>query len=760
MEIIKNFTDTTKKDLPLVGGKAANLGEMINAGLPVPDGFSVTAEAYFDFLDKNSLRNKIENILKDLDVRDSKVLQKTAAEIKDLIIKAEIPQETQQAILEAYKILGQDEYVAVRSSATAEDLPEASFAGQQATFLNVRGGVNLLEAVKQCWASLFEPRAIFYRVEKKFEHMKVGIAVPIQLMVQADAAGIMFTVDPVTNDKTKIMIEAGLGLGEAIVSGSVTPDRYLIDKASMEIVDREINQQEWKIMKVGEQHKHIVLTEEEKNQQKISDQDIIELAKLAKEVEGHYNFPQDLEWAVLDGKVYILQTRPVTTIKEIQAKPQEKIGAKSGKVILKGAAASVGIASGKVVVIHGADEIDKIKKGDVLVTEMTTPDFVPAMKRAAAIVADKGGRTCHAAIVSRELGIPCVVGTNTATKDLQIGQVISVDGARGLIYEGEVAGAREKTVREDLGTIDHQYEMPVTATKIYVNLAQSELAEEVAKRPVDGVGLLRAEFMIAGIGKHPRAMLEEGKDEQIVDKLTQDLEKFANAFNPRPVVYRATDFKTNEYKNLEGGEKYEADEENPMIGYRGCLRYIEEPDLFNLELEAIKKVRAGDLSNLHLMIPFVRTISELKEVIKLVDKSGLRKDKNFKIWMMAEVPSNVILIDEFLALPIDGISIGSNDLTQLTLGVDRDNERLAETFDERDRAVMRSMAKLIRKTREAGKTVSICGQAPSNFPEVVQMFVENGATSISVNPDVIEKTRLLVASIEKRILLDKEIKKI
>ncbi|MFH1749518.1 MAG: phosphoenolpyruvate synthase [bacterium] len=757
MQIIKIFRDTTKKDIAEVGGKSANLGEMLNAGLPVPDGFSVTADAYFDFLDQNNLREKIKNKLSNLDVHDSKALQSIAKEVQSLIIQGKISQQTQDTILKAYKNLGNNIYVAVRSSATAEDLPEASFAGQQATYLNIKGEDNLLKAVKDCWASLFTARAIFYRVEKKFDHMKVGIAVPVQLMVQADAAGIMFTIDPVTNNKTKIMIEAGLGLGETVVSGSITPDRFLVDKKTMKIVDREINQQEWQIKKVNEKDEHIALTNDEKNKPKISDKAILELAELAKKIESHYDFPQDTEWAVENDKVFMLQSRPVTTLEKMTDSSQPKTKVADAKVILKGAAASVGIGFGKVVVIHGADEIDKIKDGDVLVTEMTTPDFVPAMKRATAIVTDKGGRTCHAAIVSRELGIPCVVGTDTATKDLKNDQMISVDGAKGMVYEGEVSGTKEKTVREDLGTSRYQYEMPVTATKIYVNLAQPDLADAVAQRPVDGVGLLRAEFIIADMGKHPRAIIKDGKSSEFVDNLASGLEKFAIAFQGRPVIYRSTDFKTNEYRNLKGGDKFEAEEENPMIGYRGAARYLKEPDLFDLELQAIKKIHKANLNNLHLMIPFVRTVSELKEVLKLVDKSGIRETKDFKVFMMAEVPSNVILIEEFLACDIDGISIGSNDLTQLTLGVDRDNAKLAEEFDERDSSVMQSMARLIRKTCEAGKTVSICGQAPSNFPEVVQLFVQNGATSISVNPDVIEKTRLLVASIEKRILLDKEI---
>ena len=781
MLLIKWFADTSKSDIDEVGGKGANLGELFQAGLPVPNGFTTTAGVYFDYLKSTKIDTKIQELLKGLNPEDSKDLQDRAQKIQNIILNTPLPEALKKEIIIAYHKLAEETktpienlYVAVRSSATAEDLAGASFAGQQATYLNILGDDALLEAVLKCWSSLFEARAIYYREDKKFEHLKVGIAVPIQKMVNSETAGVMFTIDPTNNDMDHISIEAAYGLGEVVVLGAVTPDRYLVNKKTLKITNKDIHKQTWKLTResgasdTGDldnlEQDGVSVKQSLQEKQKISDEHIVELAKLGLEIEKHYNAPQDTEWAIEGDKVYMVQSRPVTTLEdkeESKTETKQEIN-KEKTIILKGASASTGVASGSVRIIHSSSEIDQIEKGDVLVTEMTTPDYVPAMKRAEAIVTDKGGRTCHAAIVSRELGIPCVVGTTTATKDLKTGQIISVDGARGVVYDGKVFNtpkSTEHTKDENPHSISYQYEMPVTATKIYVNLAQPELAEDIAKRAVDGVGLLRAEFIIAGMGKHPRALIDEGKSDEFVDNLATALEKFARAFHPRPVVYRATDFKTNEYKNLKGGDKYEQEEENPMIGYRGCMRYIQEPDLFDLELKAIQKIRDMDLDNIQLMIPFVRTVQDLQAVLKLVDNSGLRKDKDFKVLMMAEVPSNVVLIDEFLACGVDGISIGSNDLTQLILGADRDNAKLIDEFDERDPAVMQSMAKLIRKTREAKKTVSICGQAPSNFPEVVKLFIENGATSVSVNPDVIEKTRLLVASIEKRILLDKEIAK-
>jgi len=737
------FNEVTKNDVAIVGGKGANLGEMTNANIPVPPGFIVTANAYFDFLEKAKIADEIRNLLEPLDPGDSKQLQLVAAEVRQVILDAAMPSELAEKIREAYIKMGRG-LVAVRSSATAEDLPEASFAGQQSTFLNIQGEDEVVTAVQECWASLFEARAIFYREEQGFDHFKVGIAVPVQRMVQSEAAGVMFTLEPVTSDTGKIAIEAVFGLGETIVSGDVTPDTYIIDKDGLKIIRKEIAPQEWKLIrnaagKGKEANVKVVLTPEEQARQKVSDADIIALAKIGRQIEDWYKFPQDIEWAKENNQLFIVQTRPVTTIKEKEVEVKPEIEA---PVLLSGAPASPGIAYGPVKLVADASQIDKVADGDILVAEMTTPDFVPAMKRAAAIVTDRGGRTAHAAIVSRELGIPCIVGTGQATATLTDGQIISVDGSRGKVYQGKVV------VKEEVDTAAK--EQIKTKTRVYVNLAQPELAEKVAARNVDGVGLLRAEFIVAQIGEHPRYMISQNRGHEFVDKLAKGITAFAKAFNPRPVVYRTNDFKTNEYKELTGGQEYEGEEENPMLGYRGASRYITDREVFKLELEAIKRVRQ-DYKNLWVMIPFVRTVNELATTKEIMESEGLVRSEDFKLWMMVEVPSNILILEKFLGVGIDGISIGSNDLTQLILGVDRDSEKLAETFDERNEAVLVALERAIKVSKSMGVTSSICGQAPSVYPELTEKLVEWGINSVSISPDMIGTTREIIANAEQRL---------
>jgi len=771
MKNILWFRDVHKDDTAIVGGKGANLGELTNAGLPVPPGFIVTAQAYFDFLRHTGLDKTIKNLSSGLDAENSKALNEAAKKIQAAILSKPIPESLIKEITQAYKELythgSSNIFVAVRSSATAEDLPTASFAGQQKTYLNTSGSDEVVKAVRKCWASLFEARAIYYRQTNNYDHMKVGIAVPIQKMIQSEKSGVMFTIDPVTNDKDKIVIEGGWGLGEAIVSGSVTPDRYVVDKADLKILEKKVNTQDWKIAKVGQENRHVTVAKKDQKAQKLTDEEILEVAKLGKEIEEHYKFPQDTEWAIEDGKIYFVQSRPITTIKDgkseaLNPKSETNYNDQNSKleVILKGIAASVGIASGLVKILHKPEEIERMEKGDVLVTEMTTPDYVPAMKKAVAIVTDTGGQTSHAAIVSRELGIPCVVGTGTATHSLKENQIISVDGAQGVVYKGKVDRAAAPATPEAKSTASGSMveEVPVTATKVYVNLGEPSAAEKVAQLPCDGVGLMRAEFMIAEGGVHPRALVKAKKEKIYVNKLAEGMRTICTAFYPRPVVYRTTDFKTNEYRNLKGGKAFEPEENNPMIGYRGASRYIKEPDLFKLELEAIKRVRHDyDLKNLWIMIPFVRTIEELEKVKYMVEENGLERSSDFKFWMMVEVPSNVILMNSFCEVGIDGVSIGSNDLTQLTLGIDRDNANMAEEFDERDRAVELSIAHVIKTCRKHHVTVSICGQAATTYPEIAELMVKEGATSVSVSPDSVLATRKLIASVEKKILLSEVI---
>jgi pyruvate,water dikinase len=735
------FEEVGKKDIALVGGKGANLGEMTQAQIPVPPGFIVTANAYYEFIEKSGLAPRIRGILKEIDPEDSKALQQASNDIKELILHAPMPIETAQAIKEAYEKMGEGP-VAVRSSATAEDLPEASFAGQQSTFLNVEGADGVVKAVQGCWASLFEARAIYYREQQHFDHFKVGIAVPVQRMVASESSGVMFTVEPITSDTSKIVIEAIYGLGEGLVSGEVTPDLYIIDKQNMSIVSRNISQQTKKLTRSanGDERNTWQPVPTAREKQKISDADILQLAEIAKHIEDHYQTPQDIEWAK-DSQIYIVQTRPVTTLKTATEKEPEI----EAQPLLEGDAASPGLASGPAKILLNPSEIDRVKEGDILVAEMTTPDFVPAMKRAAAIVTDRGGRTSHAAIVSRELGVPCVVGTGEATTMLHNGQVITVDGTYGKVFDGKLSrsasgSAVTSMMREHLKT----------RTRVYVNLAQPELADKVAARNVDGVGLLRAEFIIGQIGKHPLYMIKAGRSEEYIDKLSQDLLAFARAFHPRPVVYRTTDFKTNEYKELEGGAEFETVEENPMLGYRGASRYITDIESFKLEIEAIKRVRQ-QYNNLWVMIPFVRTVDELASTKRILEENGLKRSADFKLWMMVEVPSNIFIMEKFLEVGIDGISIGSNDLTQLTLGIDRDSSKLAKTFDERNEAVMVALERAITVSKNMGVTSSICGQAPSVYPELTEKLVAWGITSVSVSPDMIGTTRAIIARAEAKL---------
>jgi pyruvate,water dikinase len=749
IKVIAWFEEITKNDIDIAGGKGANLGEMVHAQIPVPPGFVVTSTAYFEFLKETRLINEIRHYLKNLDLNDSKALQEVSAQIKNTISNASIPDYMITDIKTAYRKLGGG-LVAVRSSATAEDLPDASFAGQQRTFLNIQGEDSVVKAVQGCWASLFESRAIFYRNEQGYDHFKVGIAVPVQRMVQSEAAGVLFTVEPLTSDKSKIFIEAIFGLGEAIVSGDLTPDQYLLDKENLIILEKKIVKQEWQLLRNLEVKPEdldtnikVPVPAKKQEAQKLPDDEIISLAKIGKLLEAHYKTPQDLEWAKEDKQLYIVQTRPVTTLKQ---KEEDTGTVEEGKyeVLLSGIAASPGAASGTVKVIPDPSKIDKIMKGDILVAEMTTPDFVPAMKRAVAIITDRGGRTAHAAIVSRELGIPCVVGTENATKLLKDGQEVTVDGSSGKVYAGRVAIKSKKARPAVIGK-------PIkTKTRLYVNLAEPELAETIAGRDVDGVGLLRAEFIMAQMPGHPRYMLHEGKAGQFVDILSKNLTTFTKSFHPRPVVYRTTDFKTNEYRNLPGGYKYEEVEENPMIGYRGCSRYTREIEVFRMEIDAIKRV-CQSYDNLYVMIPFVRFVSEIEQIKNIFISEGLYQFPNFKLWMMVEVPSNIILIEKFIDAGIDGISIGSNDLTQLILGIDRDNSKLAIQFDERNEAVMIAIEKAVTTSVKKGITCSICGQAPSVYPEITEKLVSWGITSISVTPDMIDETRQIIAAAEEKL---------
>jgi len=768
------FEEVGKHDVGLVGGKGANLGEMTNANLPIPYGFVVTSNAYFDFLKESNLSRKIKEIISITNCDNPHELKQSSEHIQSLIRQSEMPVNIVKEIVKFYDLLCLKEetyltkkmsflrqvhhhikhlykqpLVAVRSSATAEDLPNASFAGQQDTYLNVRGETHLLKKVKDCWASLFTERAIYYRHEQGFDHFRVGLAAVVQRMVESEKSGIAFSIDPVTNDKNKIVIEAIFGLGEYIVQGKVTPDHYEVDKRSFVILKKDIQFQNLKFIKAGVGNQEIRLNKGEGYLPKLTDKEIIDLALVIKEIEHHYFFPQDIEWAIEAGKTFIVQSRPITTIKkidnEMKNENSEFQSATAPTPILTGAPASPGIAVGPVKIIPSPRQIDRVKKGDILVAPQTNPDYVPAMKKAAAIVTERGGRTSHAAIVSRELGLPAVVGTEKATTKLKDNMIISVNGSTGEIFKGAVYSTKKLSSQ----TV-HHYKKYHTLTKVYVNLAEVEKAESIAKRDVDGIGLLRAEFMIADIGTHPKEYIRLKKEHIFINMLATDMLKFVKPFTPRQVVYRATDFKTNEYVNLKGGKRYEPHEENPMLGYRGASRYIANPDIFGLELLAIRKVWDMGYRNLHLMIPFVRAPWEVIKIKEIVKSYGLFDLPGFKFWIMVEVPSCALSLTEFIKVGIDGVSIGTNDLTMMLMGVDRDNPEVANIYDERTPIVESTLEYIVKTCSANGITCSICGQAASDYPDLVEKLVKAGITSVSVNPDAIERTRELIYHIEKK----------
>lgn len=743
-EFVVPLEKIDKNDTPFVGGKGANLGEMIEAGFPVPTGFCITAHAYETFLKENSLDKKITHLLGTINFSDDDSLNQVCLHIRTIIRHGKIPDEITNAIFDSYSKLGHDPLVAIRSSATSEDSKAASFAGQNETFLNVGGEANLADKVRAAWASLFQPRSVYYRHDKKISQVNAQIALVVQKMVESEVSGVMFSVDPVTQDKGKIIIEAIYGLGEYIVQGKVTPDHYEVDKKTFEILVCQQVDQEVMYVKVGVENKEVKVPRNIYNKQKLKTHEIIALAKLSASLEKHYFFPQDSEWAKENGKLFLVQTRPITTLTDkIDETISEPVSSNTHKPVLMGEPASPGIGVGTVRLINTKKDLHLIKTGDVLVAKYTSPDYVPYMRKSRAIITEMGGRTSHAAIVSREFGIAAVVGVPNALTKLKNGQVVTVHGAKGEVYSGNIS----------LGPVHVRAETHIrTATKLYVNLAEPDLAEEIARRNVDGVGLLRAEFMIAQIGTHPKKLIADGKGRLFTSTLSIGIEKIAKAFYPRPVIYRATDFKTNEYKSLIGGKHYEPEESNPMLGYRGAYRYITDPRVFELELEALKIVRdKKGLNNVNLMIPFVRTVNELVEVRKIVSKK-IRRSHTFKLFMMAEIPSNILLIDDFINAGIDGISIGSNDLTMLTLGVDRDNQEVAHEFNEMDPAVLKGLEIIIRAGIKHRIPVSICGQAPSNYPSLVDHLVKWGVTSISVSPDAIDNTRRYIHRAEQEII--------
>ena len=738
--------------------------------VPVPYGFATTAHAYRYFIEESGLKVKMEALLAELtDVENSALLRDVSAKLRAAIMAEKMPDDLQKAIAEAYaelaKKVGEElPFVAVRSSATAEDLPDASFAGQQDTYLNVQGAETVIAKVKECYASCFTDRAVYYREKQGFDHLDVALSAVIQMMVFSKAAGVMFTVNVATGNDENILIEAAYGLGEYVVQGTVTPDNYTVSKADNKIIETNVNEQDVMLVrKKGGDCEEQPVPEENRHKQTLTTEQILELANYAKKIEKHYGCYMDIEWGIDErtDKIWILQARPETVWSRRNKEEGKKVESAKittdRKVIVKGLPASPGLVSGRAHVILDPSRIDEFKDGEILVTEMTAPDWVPAMKKAKAIVTDSGGMTCHASIVSRELGIPCIVGTKSrgesATTAIKDGIDITVDASNGVVYEGIIESAK----KSEAAAAVVAETFPVTGTKIYMNLGDPELAEKYSVLPCDGIGLMREEFIwTTYIHEHPLYLIKTGHPEKVVDQLAEGFRQVCQAMAPRPVTLRFSDFKSSEYRDLKGGDEFEPYEPSALLGWRGASRYYDPKyiEAFKLEIKAVRKVREEfGLQNLHVMIPFCRSVEECEKVTNLMAQEGLARGKDFKVWLMAEIPANIILADQFNKY-VDGYSIGSNDLTMLTLGCDRDNDTVSHIFDERNLAVRRAIKHLIEVAHKDGKTVSICGQAPSVYPEFAEFLVKNGIDSMSVNPDTVKFTKKMVAQVEQRIMLD------
>lgn len=749
---VKKFEELSKSDIGIAGGKGANLGELTQAGIPVPPGFVVTAQAYEYFMDEAGINDKVMGILEEIDINDTKALQAAAEEIKKIIIESPIPDDLIMFIKEYYNELCQrvnedDTDVAIRSSATAEDLPEASFAGQQDTFLHVSGDDEVIEYIRKCWASLFEARAIFYREENNFEHSKVYIAVVVQKMAIADKAGVMFTVNPSTGEEIAL-IEGSWGLGESVVSGDVTPDNYQVDKKNNEIINVTISDK--KVMYTNDESGTSVkveVPEDKRKERVLSDDELIELTEMGKRVQAHYGEPMDTEWAFEKDMLFLLQARPITTLGGAQDEDDGEAD-DLGDVLVRGLGASPGMASGKVKIVLDIEELDKIKDGDIMVTTMTTPDMVPAMRRASGIVTDEGGVTCHASIISRELGIPCVVGTGDATATLEENTGVTLDGKKGLVFDG-ISETKEEPVAV-AGTVEAA--PIITVTEVKANVSMPEAAERAAATGADGVGLLRTEHLMLTSGIHPGKFIADGREDELIDTIADNVQIVADAFYPKPVWYRTLDAPTDEFITLEGGEN-EPREHNPMLGWRGIRRELDQPEILKCEFKAIKKLHEKGYTNIGIMIPLSQNPEELKQAKALCSSIGFEPHKDVDFGMMVEIPAAAIMIDEYIKIGLDFVSLGTNDLTQYTLAVDRNNEFVAKHYSEEHPAVMKLIERTIRKCAEAGVTCSICGQAGS-VPRIVEKLVEFGITSVSSNTDAIADVRKTVARAEQKIILD------
>jgi pyruvate, water dikinase len=759
--------DIHKQDTASVGGKGANLGEMFNAGFQVPNAFVISALAFKEFLQNTNLKNKILEEIKNIDFQNTKDIEARAKKIQKEIISQEVPQDLQEEILKSYKELSDENtpglrlkescFVAVRSSATAEDVADTSFAGQQESFLNIKGQDALIEAVKKCWASLYTGRSITYRNNNKIIEENMFIAVIIQKMMNSEKSGVIFTVNPLTNNDNELVIEAVFGLGEGIVSGAIEPDHFVVNKKTEEIIEKRIGHKKMAFTrdssgKTVKKALHDAFIEKEV----LYTHELKELIRVSLKIEKHYRFPQDIEFAFEQGNLYIVQSRPITTLKKVLVEQESKIQA---KILVRGLAASHGFASGKAKIIHSIDDLDKIQQGDILVTKMTNPDMVVAMQKCSAIVTDEGGMTAHAAIVSRELGIPCVVGTQNATKFLKENHIFTVDGTNGIVYEGAIdrrlkteEKEPEKEITKDeivepeiiktFKKIEHAVENFLEKKNkplIKVNCDLPEVAEKAASTGADGVGLVRIEFMIAEAGIHPAGYLHDNKLNSYTEMLAYGIEKIAQAFKDKPVWVRTSDIRTDEYKNLKGAN-HEPKEDNPMIGWHGIRRSLDQTDILEAEFKAIKILHDKGFKNVGIMLPFLIRVDELQTAKSLMRKQGLEPCKDIEFGVMIETPASCLIMDELCKEGISFISFGTNDLTQLVLGIDRNNEKLASLYNEMHPAVLSLLKKVIKTCKYYRVKASICGQAASE-PKMAKYLAEQGIDSLSVNIDSVDKIR-------------------